>query len=98
MERLNFRYIYISGDDDVWVYVDGNLALDVGGAHGKVTGKIDFSGNSTQKSATVSKTKVSQGSLVEETDIHSTFELSGSNTDEHTLTMFYMERGMWESI
>ena len=86
-----------SGDDDVWVYVDGNLALDVGGAHGKVTGKIDFSGNSTQKSATVSKTKVSQGSLVEGTDIHSTFELSGSNTDEHTLTMFYMERGMWES-
>lgn len=86
-----------SGDDDVWVYVDGNLALDVGGAHGKVTGKIDFSGNSTQKSATVSKTKVSQGSRVEGTDIHSTFELSGSNTDEHTLTMFYMERGMWES-
>ena len=86
-----------SGDDDVWVYVDGKLALDVGGAHGKVTGKIDFSGNSTQKSATVSKTKVSQGSSVEGTDIHSTFELSGSNTDEHTLTMFYMERGMWES-
>ena len=86
-----------SGDDDVWVYVDGKLALDVGGAHGKVTGKIDFSGNSTEKSATVSKTKVSQGSSVEGTDIHSTFELSGSNTDEHTLTMFYMERGMWES-
>ena len=86
-----------SGDDDVWVYVDGKLALDVGGAHGKVTGKIDFSGNSTQKSATVSKTKVSQGSSVEGTDIHSTFELSGSNTDEDTLTMFYMERGMWES-
>ena len=86
-----------SGDDDVWVYVDGKLALDVGGAHGKVTGKIDFSGNSTQKSATVSKTKVSQGSSVEGTDIQSSFELSGSNTDEHTLTMFYMERGMWES-
>ena len=86
-----------SGDDDVWVYVDGKLALDVGGAHGKVTGKIDFSGESTVKSATVSKTKVSQGSSVEGTDIHSTFELSGSNTDEHTLTMFYMERGMWES-
>lgn len=86
-----------SGDDDVWVYVDGKLALDVGGAHGKVTGKIDFSGNSTEKSATVSKTKVSQGSDREGQDIKSTFELSGSNTDEHTLTMFYMERGMWES-
>ena len=86
-----------SGDDDVWVYVDGKLALDVGGAHGKVTGKIDFSGNSTEKSATVSKTKVSQGSDREGQNIKSTFELSGSNTDEHTLTMFYMERGMWES-
>lgn len=86
-----------SGDDDVWVYVDGKLALDVGGAHGKVTGKIDFSGNSTEKSATVSKTKVSQGSSVEGTDTHSKVELSGSNTDEHILTMFYMERGMWES-
>ena len=86
-----------SGDDDVWVYVDGKLALDVGGAHGKVTGKIDFSGKSTEKSATVSKTKVSQGSGREGQNIDSTFELSGSNTDEHTLTMFYMERGMWES-
>lgn len=82
-----------SGDDDVWVYVDGNLALDVGGAHGRVDGKLDFS----NMTATVSKTKVSQGSSVEGTDIDSTFELSGSNTDEHTLTMFYMERGMWES-
>ena len=32
-----------SGDDDVWVYVDGKLALDVGGAHGRVDGKLDFS-------------------------------------------------------
>ena len=75
------------------MYVDGKLALDVGGAHGRVDGKLDFS----NKTATVSKTKVSQGSSVEGTDIQSSFELSGSNTDEHTLTMFYMERGMWES-
>ena len=83
-----------SGDDDVWVYVDGKLALDVGGAHGRVDGKLDFS----NKTATVSKTKKSQGpSSVEGTNTISEFNLSGSNTDEHTLTMFYMERGMWES-
>lgn len=82
-----------SGDDDVWVYVDGNLALDVGGAHGKVTGQIDFK----NKIATVSKTKVSQGSPTEGNDTRSEFKIKGSNSDEHTLTMFYMERGMWES-
>lgn len=82
-----------SGDDDVWVYVDGNLALDVGGAHGKVTGQIDFK----NKIATVSKTKVSQGSSTEGNDTRSEFKIKGSNSDEHTLTMFYMERGMWES-
>ena len=82
-----------SGDDDVWVYVDGKLALDVGGAHGRVDGKLDFS----NKTATVSKTKKSQGSSDERANIQREFNLSGSNTDEHTLTMFYMERGMWES-
>ena len=86
-----------SGDDDVWVYVDGNLALDVGGAHGKVTGQIDFSGESATKSSTVSRTKISQGSGTEGVNVKSAFNIKGSNTDEHTLTMFYMERGMWES-
>ena len=86
-----------SGDDDVWVYVDGKLALDVGGAHGKVTGQIDFSGEDIKKTATVSKTKVSQGSSKEGEKIQSSFKIEGSNSDEHTLTMFYMERGMWES-
>lgn len=86
-----------SGDDDVWVYVDGNLALDVGGAHGKVTGQIDFGGEDIKKTATVSETKVSQGSSTESKDTKSSFNIEGSNSDEHTLTMFYMERGMWES-
>ena len=86
-----------SGDDDVWVYVDGKLALDVGGAHGKVTGQIDFSGEDIKKTATVSKTKVSQGSSKEGEKTQSSFKIEGSNSDEHTLTMFYMERGMWES-
>lgn len=87
-----------SGDDDVWVYVDGKLALDVGGAHGKVTGHIDFSGTDTNKTATVSRTKKSLNkSSIEDNKTQSSFKIKGSNSDEHTLTMFYMERGMWES-
>ncbi|MBU5482285.1 SpaA isopeptide-forming pilin-related protein [Blautia sp. MSJ-19] len=82
-----------SGDDDVWVYVDGKLALDVGGAHGRVTGALNFA----DKTATVSRTKVSQGSGSEDTNVTTSFTLSGTNGDEHKLTMFYMERGMWES-
>lgn len=83
-----------SGDDDVWVYIDGKLALDVGGAHERVTGSLNFK----DKKATVSEVKASAGSSTSCDNVKSDyFTLSGSNSDEHTLTLFYMERGMWES-
>lgn len=92
---IKFRF---SGDDDVWVFIDGKLALDVGGAHGRVEGTLNFGGESSTKTATVSAVKASQGSTSPTgTNVTSNFTLTGSNTDEHTLVMFYMERGMWES-
>lgn len=87
---IEFKF---SGDDDVWVYIDGKLALDVGGEHGRVTGKLNFKDNQ----ATVSRVKASAGSSTSGENVPSDFTLSGSNSDEHTLTLFYMERGMWES-
>lgn len=81
-----------AGDDDVWVFIDGKLALDVGGAHARVTGRLNFQ----NKTAWVSDTKTSAGSN-SRGEITTPFEMIGGNTDEHTLTMFYMERGMWES-
>ena len=80
-----------SGDDDVWVFIDGKLALDVGGAHSPATGTLNFA----TLEATVSDVKASAGDGSPTTVTK--FTLEGDKTAEHTLTMFYMERGMWES-
>ena len=86
-----------SGDDDVWVFIDGQLVLDIGGDHAVVTGKIDFA----NKMATVSSAKdsslggTSNGEVKK--DFPREFVTNNYFTKEHTLTMFYMERGLWES-
>ena len=110
---------FFSGDDDVWVYIDGQLVLDVGGAHGKASGLLEFGDNGTANTVTpyVSSNKTGgdvykddaggksvyfngkevkfekQGKILVEDN--KPFTLTKGTT--HTLTMFYMERGMWES-
>ena len=88
-----------SGDDDVWVFIDGKLVLDVGGGHGKVTGTINFK----EKTATVSSVKNDDATSGGVTSLK-VKNFGNDNTitkdyftKEHTLTMFYMERGLWES-
>lgn len=104
---------FFSGDDDVWVYIDGKLALDVGGDHGKASGLLEFgadtNGNNNYTSY-VSDIKASNntvyGSGAEKTVTYLgnkiTFKYKSKETTTlkpgtHTLTMYYMERGMWES-
>ena len=87
-----------SGDDDVWVFVDGQLVLDVGGGHGVVTGTINFE----DKTSTVSGVKNETGGGIDtsKTPIKFPDKLKSDPNfynEEHTLTMFYMERGLWES-
>lgn len=90
-----------SGDDDVWVFIDGQLVLDVGGDHDVVEGTIDFA----NKTATVNRVKNSNsnsgGASGVNTNVVKDFSTILSSVDyftkEHTLTMFYMERGLWES-
>lgn len=90
-----------SGDDDVWVFIDGQLVLDVGGDHDVVKGTIDFA----NKTATVDRVKNSNsnsgGASGVNTNVVKDFSTIFSSADyftkEHTLTMFYMERGLWES-
>lgn len=109
---------FFSGDDDVWVFIDGQLALDVGGAHGKVSGLLEF-GEKEEKgkkknSVTAYVSKVKKGGTPESNQNGSpakTVKYKGEDINfyaqgttltfdkgqKHTLTMYYMERGMWES-
>nr|WP_295286802.1 SpaA isopeptide-forming pilin-related protein [uncultured Blautia sp.] len=86
-----------SGDDDVWVFIDDQLVLDVGGGHDVVSGRINFQ----DRTAWVSKVKNQSGGGFmnnKTTDFPASLK-NDSNfyKKEHTLTMFYMERGLWES-
>ena len=104
---------FFSGDDDVWVYIDGKLVLDVGGAHGKASGLLEFgagstvtpyvssnknTGNDNTMAYTTDTTKsvCFNGNPVTFKNEGNTITLDTTRTT-HTLTMFYMERGMWES-
>lgn len=113
---------FFSGDDDVWVFIDGQLALDVGGAHGKVSGLLEFGETTeegkTKNSVTAYVSRVKKGGTATDGDIDEKgavvkkvnyngeeINFYAKNTDfkpldkgkKHTLTMYYMERGMWES-
>ena len=113
---------FFSGDDDVWVFIDDQLVLDVGGAHAKAQGLLEFGKDASGENNTVtsyvsnikaSNNKESNNLYYESLDGKTkkvTFNGTGyqfnwksknqmllpTNT-KHTLTMYYMERGMWES-
>ena len=127
---------FFSGDDDVWVFIDNKLVLDVGGAHGRVDGLLEFgeAGNKNTVTAYVSDAKAGQtdgfgityekmtesknvifnkGDKDNDNTATRTFYYKSTNyqstndqnkepmtltkNTKHTLTMYYMERGMWES-
>lgn len=81
-----------SGDDDIWIFIDGKLALDIGGDHGVVTGYLNFA----DLTYNVSAVKNSSGGGAT-SNVTGSFSIEGDKKDEHTLTLFYMERGLWES-
>lgn len=113
----NIKFFF-SGDDDVWVFIDGKLALDVGGAHGEVSGLLEFGeteeNGKKKNSVTAYVSKVKKGGTSESDQNGSpvkTVKYNGKDINfsakgttltfdkgqKHTLTMYYMERGMWGS-
>lgn len=105
---------FFSGDDDVWVYIDNQLVLDVGGAHGKASGLLEFGEQGGKNTVTsyISDIKASNNTIYKDcapakqvTFNEKPYTFKHESKDAityekgttHTLTMFYMERGMWES-
>lgn len=127
-EKTSIKFFFF-GDDDVWVFIDGQLALDVGGAHGKVSGLLEFGETDTKdgkkNSVTAYVSRVKKGGTSDndkdETNGNRAVKTVTYNGEKisfyaestplvakdtplvldkgqkHTLTMYYMERGMWES-
>lgn len=91
-----------SGDDDVWVYIDGVLVGDLGGIHEKATLEINFANGEVK----VGHVDGANGTKkeIEKTNIKAKFEDAGADTTnfsgntfrdstKHTLSFFYLERG-----
>ena len=108
---------FFSGDDDVWVFIDDQLVLDVGGARAKAEGLLEFGEDENGKNTVtsyVSKIKDSNNQNYKSLNSSKNVTFNGKNyqfnwmsneknqmtltkNTKHTLTMYYMERGMWES-
>ena len=115
-EKVPIRFFF-SGDDDVWVFIDDQLVLDVGGAHAKAEGLLEFGADKSSDKNTVtsyvSKIKDSNnqnydplGNSPKSVTFRDTpyqfywkskKPMTLTKNTKHTLTMYYMERGMWES-
>lgn len=113
---------YFSGDDDVWVFIDDQLVLDIGGAHAKVSGVLEFDQRDAKKDTVTSyvsqvkynktgdygaedcgasnhtsETRITYLGTTETYYKNASVHIDNLSTGKHTLTMYYMERGMWES-
>lgn len=103
-----------SGDDDVWVFIDDVLVLDLGGVHSEIYGTIDFASGDVYigrayNTKGIPDNPADPDNMVTHTTLKKLYDEVGeaegrawsgdtfaSNSD-HTLRMFYLERGNYDS-
>lgn len=104
-EKMQFNF---TGDDDMWIYIDGHLVLDLGGSHAQASGSINLADmtvtyNSGYYNATYDRVADKESASCDYTstgefpiadDIQ---EILKDTTKTHTMTIFYMERGLFDS-
>lgn len=85
-EPIQFEF---NGDDDMWVFVDGELVLDIGGGHGAVAGMIDFQNGTTWVERAVKNQS--------ETPAEANETFVCEEDQYHEIKIFYLERFAGES-
>lgn len=99
-EDMQFNF---SGDDDVWVFIDDVLVLDLGGVHQPLSGTINFAGEGYSSVTDAAVQKISgQTTVGNGKSLAELFEAAGEEYDDspyssHTIKFYYLERGGCDS-
>lgn len=104
-EEMQFNF---TGDDDMWIYIDGHLVLDLGGSHAKASGSINLAKmkvtystgyyNATYDKVTDKNSASCAYHEAEEFAIgNDVKKILQDTTRTHKMTIFYMERGLFDS-
>lgn len=107
-EEMQFNF---TGDDDMWVYIDGHLVLDLGGSHAKASGSINLATmkvkyetgyyNATYDNFATADDRNSASCAYHEAEEfaigNDVKKILQDTTRTHKMTIFYMERGLFDS-
>ena len=105
-EEMQFNF---TGDDDMWIYIDGHLVLDLGGSHAKASGSINLAKmkityRTGYYNATYDKVADKDSASCDYTSTEKEFDIGNDvkkilqdTTRTHKMTIFYMERGLFDS-
>ena len=85
-----------SGDDDIWVYIDKKMVLDLGGIHDAISGTINFK---TGEITYYKGLKSDNVPILKQENLYAILgeEWGNDNEEKHELEIFFLERGKGES-